>query len=360
MMFICRYHKDDSNPYSILPWSMLQSIAIIQLYLEKHWVEPFYMKPKPFSLLAHQTLSTLMTYGELSPAELARKVLLLPSFNGKITLDEYRNLLKNMMEKGFIQRMEDGGIIVGLAGEKITNFYKFYAVFQEEELYTVSSQSGEIGTLANCPSADEVFILAGRAWKTISVDEEHRRIYVKPSHNTRIPMWMSEGGDIAAEIVHRMRQILSEDIIYPYLLPEAKELLYKIREYATLTDITEKVIIPADEHRFYYCPWTGTKTLRTIYRLLSYGLKDELRIIALANYGFYIEVTTELEIEEFFDKLKNLEISYDNPELFLRIDEIPQHDKYDYMVPDELVKEAFLYNELNVPEAADLIKRISI
>lgn len=80
MMFLNVYEPSYRNPYEVLPWDLLRSIAIIQLYLEERWVEPFIPKKKPFSLLAHQTLSTLMTYGELPPAELARMVLLLPAF----------------------------------------------------------------------------------------------------------------------------------------------------------------------------------------------------------------------------------------------------------------------------------------
>ncbi|MGI6716178.1 MAG: hypothetical protein ACOX3X_03140 [Eubacteriales bacterium] len=39
---------------------------------------------------------------------------------------------------------EDGGIIIGLEGEKIINTYKFYAVFPEEEEWAVMDGSKEI------------------------------------------------------------------------------------------------------------------------------------------------------------------------------------------------------------------------
>ena len=74
------FKPSHKNPLDALPWDLLRSIAIIQLYLEERWVEPFEQKKKPFSLLAHQTLSVLMSYGELMPSELAQKVLFLPAF----------------------------------------------------------------------------------------------------------------------------------------------------------------------------------------------------------------------------------------------------------------------------------------
>ena len=135
MMFLELLGPSERNVFEQLPWTLLRAIAIIQLYLEESWVEPFTLKPKPFSLLAHQTLSTLMTYGELSPPELARSVLLLPAFRKTITQEEYRLILRYMIAEDYLQRVENGTIIVGIRGERITNHYSFYAVFQDEQAY---------------------------------------------------------------------------------------------------------------------------------------------------------------------------------------------------------------------------------
>lgn len=106
MMFVNTYEETKGPLFDRLPWDLLRSIAVIQLYLEERWVEPFEQKKKPFSLLAHQTLSTLMTYGELSPSELARNVLLLPPFKHTITTEEYKELLRYMVQEDYLQRME--------------------------------------------------------------------------------------------------------------------------------------------------------------------------------------------------------------------------------------------------------------
>ena len=60
---------------STIPWKLLQGIALIQLYLEERWVEPPRLDRLPFSLLYHQTMSTLASCGELSPRALADRVL---------------------------------------------------------------------------------------------------------------------------------------------------------------------------------------------------------------------------------------------------------------------------------------------
>ena len=148
MMFLELLEASERNAFEQLPWTLLRAIAIIQLYLEESWVEPFTLKPKPFSLLAHQTLSTLMTYGELSPPELARSCLLLPAFRKTITQDEYRLILRYMIAEDYLQRVENGAIIVGIRGERITNHYSFYAVFQDEQAYhAVSPPSKAVPSL---------------------------------------------------------------------------------------------------------------------------------------------------------------------------------------------------------------------
>lgn len=358
MMFVNLYKESHKNPFDVLPWDLLRSIAIIQLYLEERWVEPFVQKKKPFSLLAHQTLSTLMTYGELSPAELARSVLLLPAFRDKISTNEYRELLRYMLQEEYLQRMENGGIIVGLKGEKITNHYSFYAVFQDEETYHVMTRDGEIGTLTNCPAVEEVFVLAGHAWKVISIDENRKIIYVSRSKNTRIPSWSSTGGDIHAKVVQRMKQVLQEDIAYSYLQPNAFKLLSETRQYVKESGLLEREVIPYSDNSFFICPWTGTKEIRTMVKLLSCGLKDRFDIFTVAGSFHYLMVTSGLGVEECMKRFRELEFDLDDPNIILSKDQTPRIDKYDPMVPDSLLRTAFLYNQVDVPAAIELIKRI--
>lgn len=68
MWFVMR--EELPEPRSMLPetipWKLLQGIALVQVYLEERWVEPPKLDRQPFSLLYHQTMSTLASCGELS------------------------------------------------------------------------------------------------------------------------------------------------------------------------------------------------------------------------------------------------------------------------------------------------------
>ena len=134
----------------MIPWYLIQGIALIQLYIEERFVEPPRTERLPFSLLYHQTMSTLASCGEMTPAELASRVLTLSAFH-RITQDDYRVLLRHLIKTDHINRTENGGLIVGLTGERIVNNYKFYAVFRENIEYSVHAGSEELGTIVKPP-----------------------------------------------------------------------------------------------------------------------------------------------------------------------------------------------------------------
>lgn len=360
MMFVNLYHESHKNPFDVLPWDLLRAIAIIQLYLEERWVEPFVQKKKPFSLLAHQTLSTLMTYGELSPAELARHVLFMPPFRNTVSAEEYRELLRFMIQQDYLQRMENGGVIVGLKGERLTNHFSFYAVFQDEELYHVMTKDGEVGTLTSCPTMGEVFVLAGRSWQVVSVDEERKIIYVKYMKSSRIPVWEGGGGEIHTRIVQRMKKVLQEDTVYPYLQSNAAKLLSDARDYVGEYGLLEQDVLSSGEGTFFLAPWVGTKEIRTIAKLLSCGLKNQLDIYTVASSQYYLQVMSGLGAEEFFERFRKCEIDVKDPDIVLPKGQTPKVDKYDYMVPEGLLREAFLYNQMDVPAAMEILKNIAV
>ena len=156
MWFVMREEHPEARAMlpDMIPWYLLQGIALVQLYVEERFVEPPRTERLPFSLLYHQTMSTLASGGEMTPAELASRVLTLSVFH-RITKEDFRLLLLHLLEIDHINRTENGGLIVGLTGERVVNNHKFYAVFQENVEYTVRSGSEELGTLVKPPPVGE-------------------------------------------------------------------------------------------------------------------------------------------------------------------------------------------------------------
>lgn len=358
MLFVERHSLSVNEGNVLIPWTLLRAIAIIQLYLEEKWVEPFVFKPKPFSVLAHQTLSTLVAYRQLSPPQLAKKVLSLPAFVGSISKEEYQKLLRYMLAKDYIERTEEDEIIIGLEGERLINRRSFYAVFRDEQGYAVYSVRGEVGTLDICPAVGEVFVLGGRSWKVDTVDERQRKVYVSPLKNKNIPTWYGGTGNIDNRVFQKMREILKTDTVYPYLTARAKNVLNQARQQCKNSHLIDSSLISVDDHTFLLCPWVGTKTFRTLKNLLLCGLKDSLRIYDVKEASNILSITTELDKIKFLDVLQSIDVPIEDPDMVLEPERVPKVDKYDTMVPDDLLRVAYLHNEMDVPGAVQVLKSL--
>lgn len=112
MWFVMREDEPEARAMlpSTIPWKLLQGIALVQLYVEEKWVEPPRLNRLPYSLLYHQTMSTLASCGELSPRALAERVLTLSYFR-RISQADFKCLLLHLLSTDHIQRTEQGGLI---------------------------------------------------------------------------------------------------------------------------------------------------------------------------------------------------------------------------------------------------------
>lgn len=106
-------------------------------------------------------MSILSASGEMTPAELASRVLTLSYFHN-ISQDDFKTLLRHLLKTDQLERTEQGGLIVGLAG--VTNSFKFYAAFAENEEFSVHSGSEELGTIVKPPPVGDKIAIAGRVW----------------------------------------------------------------------------------------------------------------------------------------------------------------------------------------------------
>ena len=241
MWFVMREEQPEARAMlpATVPWTLLQGIALVQLYTEERWVEPQRMDKYPYSLLYHQTMATLASCGEASPAALASKVLSLSTFK-QVSQEDYRLLLRHLLSTDQIQRTDEGGLIVGLAGERQVNNFKFYAVFQENEEYTVRSHSQELGTIVMPPPPGEKIAIAGHVWIVEEVDHKRKLVYCDLVKG-KVPAYFGQcPGDINTKVLERMRQVLIEDKGYPYLMKNAVARLSEARKTVRNSGLTER------------------------------------------------------------------------------------------------------------------------
>lgn len=349
-----------SEPRSMLPetvpWKLLQGIALVQVYVEERWVEPPKLDRLPFSLLYHQTMSTLASNGELTPAQLASRVLSLKYFH-RISQDDFRVLLRHLLETEHIQRTEEGGLIVGLAGERVINSFKFYAVFQENEEYTVRWDSQELGTVVSPPPVGEKLAIAGHVWLVEEIDHKRRLVYCEKIKG-KVPAYFGDcPGDINTKILLRMRQVLREDRSYPYLMKNAVLRLEQGRLSARNSGMTETPLICLGGNMWALFPWLGTYAFFAMERFLKLRCADRIGLRGMDSARpYYIQFTMKVQPEEFFRVLaEEAQVEFD-PLALVYPNEVPMFEKYDQYVPPELVRKGFAYGILDIAGMKERIR----
>ena len=350
MWFVMR--EDAPDPRALLPatipWKLLQGIALVQLYLEERWVEPPRLDRLPFSLLYHQTMSVAASCGELSPRALAERVLSLHVFH-RITQEDYRTLLRYLIVQDHLQQTERGGLIVGLAGERVIHSYRFYGVFQENEEYTVRSESQEIGTIVAPPPVGEKIAIAGHVWRVLEVDRKRHLVYCEQVKGN-VPAYFGEcPGDIHTKILERMRRVLCEETSYPYLMKNAVARLAQARDTARHSGAATDALIPLGGDMYALLPWLGSYAFLALERFLRIRCAERIGLRASDSMRpYFMQFSMKASPTEFFRVLAEEAAKDFDPMELLYPNEVPLFDKYDEYLPEELVRRGFACGVLDI------------
>ena len=329
------------------PWPLLQAAAIVQLALFEKWIEPNRECHYPFSLLYHQTMSVLAGAGELFPAELARRVLPLPPFH-HITQDDYRLLLRHLIETDHIERLPQGGLIIGLAGEKVVRNFRFYAVFQENEAFSVRSDRGEIGQITVQPTAGDSFMLAGRAWEVLDVNLTQRIIFVKRKQGRANAGWLGQGGDIHPKVVEKMKEILCSHIVIPYFQPQAQNRLDAARQLAAQIDLQNGQLVATGPDTACLFPWLGTKQFKTMVLYIESAWAANVTIVG-SQIPYWIELRCVGGVEVLAPLLREIVWSSLDKGSLVDPDEPLELQKFDPFIPQPLLYKGYLADQIDFP-----------
>ena len=335
----------------MIPWELIKAIAVVQLYIEERFIEPPNRKKMPYSLMFQQTLSVLASGGAMRPKELAARVMALPPFR-EVPEESYRELLLGMLQNDFLEMTEERELLVGLKGERLINSFKFYAVFKDSEDFTVRCESEEIGTVTTPTPVGDRFALAGRVWEVEELDIPRKLIYVKPVKGKMEISWPGDFGEVHTRILERMRQVLCEDTVYPYLKPNAVKRLQAARNIARNTGMTEKNLIHLGGYTWCLFPWLGTRSFRTLRKwMVRHG--GEFRLSNMEFEGcYYMQFRMERgESADFLSHLKREAARGIDVSLLIGETECPVFEKYDEFVPGKLLREAYCADRLRPDEA---------
>ena len=317
------------------------------------------MRKLPYSLLFHQTLSMLASTGELTPRKLAERILSLPPFVA-VPKEDYKALILSMLQNDFLELTDEKTLIVGLVGERLLRSFKFYAVFKDSEDYTVRCGSDEIGTITTPPPVGDRFALAGRVWEVEELDIQHKLIYVKSVDGKMEVSWPGDFGEVHTRIVQRMRQVLAEDTLYPYLKLNAQKRLETARHVARNTGMLNHSLVHLGGYSWCLFPWLGTRSFRAVRKLLAQNAAA-FGITGIEYEGCYFinfKMSRGNDYELIHALAEQIRYGAVDAEALVGIGEAPVFEKYDDYVPAELLRRAYATDKMNLAEAEGRILEI--
>jgi len=325
-------------------WEFIRTIAIIELYLRDHWLEPIPPQHHAYNLLYHQTMSHLKSNGEMLPAALAQDILSLGSFH-HIPQEDYKRLLTHLLEIDHLQRTENGGLVIGREGEKVVNSHKFLTVFLAPEYLLVKDENRAIGTVDKVYPVGVRFALAGLTWETVDVNGKSKVIFVKRVPGISLVDW---DVDFTAEfhtvLVRKIREVLLTDSPHPYLSERCCERLAEIRYIARNSGILENLATALSDKKYAVFPWVGTRQLATLnYALRQRKIKSKLPWPT----SIYLEVIfdgTKEELETIIADTLHSDLDLYSLPL---PDKIQIDGKYNEFIPLDLLRKQFIEDYLD-------------
>jgi ATP-dependent Lhr-like helicase len=335
---------NSSDTLGPINWDFIRTIAIIELYLRDHWIEPIPPRHYAYNLLYHQTMSYLKSNGEMSPAALAQGILSLGSFH-HISQEDYKQLLTYLIRIDQLQKTENGGLIIGKEGEKIVNSHKFLTVFLAPEYLLVKDENRTIGTVDKVYPVGIRFALAGLTWETVDVNEKSKVIFVKRVPGISVVDWdVDFENELHTVLVQKIRTVLSSDQPYPYLSERCKERLAEIQYITRNSGILNNLVTPLSDKKYAVFPWIGTRQLITLnYALRQRKIKSKLPWITC----IYLEVVfdgTKEELENIIDEIVHSDLNlYDLP----LPDKVQIDGKYNEFIPLGLLRKQFIEDYLD-------------
>lgn len=341
--------------YKSINWQYVKCIALIELYRE-NWLEPIAVDRYPYGVLYHQTMSFLYSHGETTPEFLAQSILSQSVFSN-ITQDDYKTLLRYMLEKEQIEKTVSGGLLIGTKGEQFTNHYDFYSVFETEVEYSVRDGSHEIGTLTRPMPPDTTFVLSGKTWSVIEVDKEQKIIYVKSAKGKPPTAWDGSGGGLEyTKVLRKMREVVAGDNEYPYLHPRAAARLNEIRLMVRQTRLLENSVFEISPDTFGVSMWIGTKASNALDFALNALLSGRQYIPHYWPF-LIIKNVNRKELVHALDQIKTTQLSAED---LVIPDHVKNDGKYNDFVPSKLLRKQYVDKYIDIAELQYSMKNLTL
>ena len=322
---------------------LVQSMAMIRLMITKRWFEPADSRQMHYSTLLHQILAITAQWGGVRADQLWSQLCQTGPFRN-IDLTDFKTLLRHMGAYGLLTQLASGEMVIGAEGEKLTNHYTFYAVFNTPEEFRIVTGSRTLGTVpVDSPLLpDQHIIFGGRRWKVTEIEVEKKVIYVEATKGGQPPQFSGGGMSVHDVVRQEMLAIYRENDYriaigskrVDYADATARSLFAEGCDNFKRYNLQNSHLI-SDGQRSYVLPWMGDKVVNTITALLmrsSFKASSFAGVIEI-EHASLSSVQHALKEIQLSGLPSESELAADVPEKYL--------DKYDDYLPESLLAKGY-------------------
>lgn len=321
--------------------------AMISLLLEG-WFEPPMSKGAHLSTLVQQMLSFIAQNGGATIGQLYGLLCgAATPFTG-VSKEEFVELVRHLGQQQLLMQDSAGTLLHGTVGEKFVNHYTFYAAFATDEEFRIVTGGRTLGTLpvSQALTIGQRILFAGKTWRVEDIDDEQKVIFVIRAGGGAPPLFSGGAGRTHTRVRQRMRELLESREVPAYFDETAKRFLAEARaNYAARGLATEFVVNQGSE--VLLLTWLGDAANEALACLL------QRRGFTANAGGPGVEVlkgqhTTEDIVDALFDAAVD-----DTPPLDLLLADVKnlQREKWDWALPDRLLRKAYASLYLDLDEA---------
>jgi ATP-dependent Lhr-like helicase len=320
--------------------NLVRSIAMVELAVKEGWVEPPRTVKCPYGILLQQTMAYLRNSLGAKFTELCDEVLALYPFRF-ITKDDYKVLIKYMVERGLLDYLKDATLVLGREGERIAFGKGFPIVFAGSKDIEIRFEGKPIGTVQKIPEVGGNILLSGRVWAISSVSPDGTVAEVVESDGSSDTSWKSGAPEYHSRVLRKMREVLFSDEQYDYVDDAGLRRLNESRRAAKEAGMG-KVFSQVNNYN-RICPWIGSRKFDTMHRML-HAMPDVKVLRYLEPYT--IDIACDYDYIDLMKSLESYSQNFDLTELVTYRDDLII-GKYDEYVPETLLMKAFAADRLD-------------
>lgn len=326
--------------------------AMISLLLEG-WFEPPMSKGAHLSTLVQQMLSFIAQNGGATIGQLYGLLCGPATPFAGISKEEFVELVRHLGQKELMTQDSAGALLHGRVGEKFVNHYTFYAAFAADEEFRIVSGGRTLGTLpvSQALSVGQRILFAGKTWRVEDIDEQQKTIFVVRAGGGAPPLFSGGAGRTHTRVRQRMRQLLEATEVPPYLDQVAKRFLAEARANYAARGLSEAFMVDQGSETLLLT-WLGDAANEALACLL------QRRGFTASAAGPGVEVLKgQHTTEDILDVLYDAGVD-ETPPLDVLLADVKnlQREKWDWALPDRLLRKAYASLYLDLDEALGWVR----